>query len=139
MEVVQDRGTTSLCGFVEAAVAQRVLVVTDDCPGYATLAQRGYQHRVIADGNKLEVAEDYLSMVRLIFLNLKSWLSGTHHGVSSKHLQTYLNEFAFRFNRRLDPFSAFRSLLGIGASAESPTYDDLYSGEWKHPRISGHT
>ena len=77
-------------------------------------------------------------MVRLVFLNLKSWLSGTHHGrVEPKHLQAYLNEFAFRFNRRLVPFSAFRSLLGIGISGESPTYDELYSGEWKHPRISG--
>jgi hypothetical protein len=137
MEVLQDRGTTSLCSFVEAAVDSRALVVTDDRPGYATLAQRGYQHHVVVDGGKSEAAEEYLSMVRLVFLNLQSWLSGTHHGVSSKHLQTYLNEFAFRFNRRLAPFTAFRSLLGIGASAESPTYDDLYSGKWKHPRISG--
>ncbi len=137
MEVLQDRGTASLCGFVEAAVDPRALLVTDDCSGYTTLAQRGYQHRAVVEGGGPEVAQEYLSMVRLVFLNLKSWLSGTHHGVSSKHLQAYLNEFAFRFNRRLAPFSAFRSLLGIGASGESPTYEDLYSGEWKHPRISG--
>jgi hypothetical protein len=136
MEVVQNRGTMALSSFVEAAVEPRVLVVTDDCPGYATLTHRGYQHRVVVEDGEAELSEDYLSMVRLVFLNLRSWLSGTHHGVSSKHLQAYLNEFAFRFNRRLAPFSAFRSLLGIGASAESPTYDDLYSGEWKHPRIS---
>lgn len=130
MEVVQNRDRTALCSFVEAAVEPRTVVVTDNGSEYATLTERGYQHRV-------EAAEECLSMVRLVFLNLKSWLSGTHHGVSSKHLQAYLNEFAFRFNRRLAPFSAFRSLLGIGASAESPTYDDLYSGEWTHPRISG--
>jgi transposase-like protein len=129
MEVVQNRDRRALCRFVEAAVEPRTVVVTDACSEYATLAERGYQHCVKA-------AEEDISMVRLVFLNLKSWLSGTHHGVSSKHLQAYLNEFAFRFNRRLAPFSAFRSLLGIGASAESPTYDDLYSGEWKHPRIS---
>jgi transposase-like protein len=130
MEVVSNRDrSTALCSFVEAAVEPRSVVATDDCSEYATLAERGYQHRV-------EAAEKSLSMVRLVFLNLKSWLSGTHHGVSPKHLQAYLNEFAFRFNRRLDPFSAFRSLLGIGARAESPTYDDLYSGEWKHPRVS---
>jgi transposase-like protein len=136
MEVVQNPDTTSLCSFVEAAVEPRTVVVTDDCSRYAALAERGYQHRVVVEGDEAKAAEEYLSMVRLVFLNLKSWLSGTHHGVSSKHLQAYLNEFAFRFNRRLAPFSAFRSLLGIGASAESPTYDDLYSGEWKHPRIS---
>jgi transposase-like protein len=129
MGVVQNRDRTALCSFVEAAVEPRTVVVTDDGSEYATLTERGYQHRV-------EAAEERLSMVRLVFLNLKSWLSGTHHGVSSKHLQAYLNEFAFRFDRRLAPFSAFRSLLGIGAGAESPTYDELYSGEWKHSRIS---
>ena len=44
----------------------------------------------------------------------------------------------FRFNRRFYPFNAFRSLLGIGANGESPTYDSLYSGKWKHPTVSGH-
>lgn len=137
MEVVQNRDTMALGRFVEAAVEPQAPVVTDDSTGYATLEERGYQHRVVVEGAESDKTEEYLSMVRLVFLNLKSWLSGTHHGVSSKHLQAYLNEFAFRFNRRLAPFSAFRSLLGIGASAESPTYEDLYSGEWKHPSISG--
>lgn len=47
-------------------------------------------------------------------------------------------EFAFRFNRRFYPFNGFRSLLGIGANGESPTYDGLYSGKWKHATVSGH-
>ena len=63
---------------------------------------------------------------------------GCHHGVSPQHLQAYLNEFTFRFNRRFYPFNAFRSLLGIGAGNESPTYDELYSGEWKHPTMASH-
>ena len=61
-----------------------------------------------------EVAEEYLPIVHLVFSNLKSWLTGCHHGVSPQHLQAYLNEFTFRFNRRFYPFNAFRSLLGIG-------------------------
>ena len=36
----------------------------------------------------------------LVFANLKTWLIGIHHGVSHQHLQAYLNEFTFRFNRR---------------------------------------
>ncbi len=71
------------------------------------------------------------------FSNLKNWLGGTHHGVSAKHLQAYLNEFTFRFNRRFYPFNAFRSLLGIAGGAEAPTYAELYSGAWKHPTYSG--
>ena len=82
------------------------------------------------------VAEEYLPIIHLAFSNLKAWLQGTHHGaVSPKHLQTYLNEFTFRFNRRFYPFNAFRSLLGIGSNGEGPTYDGLYSGEWKHHRL----
>jgi transposase-like protein len=136
MEVVQDSDAMSLCRFVEAAVQPGAVVVADECAGYTTLSERGYQHRILVEGSEAQSPEEYLSMIHLVFLNLKSWLSGTHHGVSPKHLQAYLNEFAFRFNRRLAPFSAFRSLLGIGASGESPTYEDLYSGKWKHPRIS---
>ena len=55
--------------------------------------------------------------------------------VSAQHLQAYLNEFTFRFNRRFYPFNAFRSLLGISAGAESPTYAELYSAEWEHHRF----
>ena len=77
--------------------------------------------------------EVFLPIVHLVFSNLKSWLNGTHHGVSHQHLQAYLNEFTFRFNRRHYPFSAFRSLLGIASDATAPTYAELYSGEWRHP------
>jgi hypothetical protein len=112
------------------------VVVTSDWPGYATLTRRGYQHLVIAKGAKSEKAEDYLSMVRLVFLNLNSWLRGTHHGVSSHHLQAYLNEFAFRFNRRFSPFNAFRTLLGLADGAKSPTYEELYSGDWQHATMT---
>ena len=76
-------------------------------------------------------------MIHLIFSKLKTWLNGIHHGVSAKHLQAYLNEFTFRFNRRFYPFNAFRSLLGIAGGVEAPTYADLYSGAWTHPTCSG--
>jgi hypothetical protein len=52
------------------------------------------------------MAEDYLPIVHLVFGNLKSWLRGCHHGVSPQHLQAYLNEFAFRFDRRFYPFNS---------------------------------
>jgi hypothetical protein len=68
---------------------------------------------------------------------LKTWLTGVHHGVSAKHLQAYLNEFTFRFNRRFYPFNAFRSLLGIAGEVAAPTFGALYSGEWRHPICSG--
>ena len=72
-----------------------------------------------------------------VFANLKTWLNGIHHGVSHQHLQAYLNEFTFRFNRRFYPFNAFRSLLGIAGDVTAPTYAELYSGVWQHPTCRG--
>ena len=83
------------------------------------------------------VAEEFLPIIHLVFSNLKTWLNGIHHGVSPQHLQAYLNEYTFRFNRRFYPFNAFRSLLGIAGDIHAPTYASLYSGEWKHPTCSG--
>jgi len=75
-----------------------------------------------------------LPIIHLVFSNLKTWLRGVHHGVSPQHLQAYLNEFVFRFNRRLTPLDAFRSMMGIASSAAAPTRDALYSGSWEHRR-----
>ena len=102
------------------------------------LTDRGFQHLPVVEGNRPEVAEEYLPIIHLVFSNLKSWLRGCHHGVSAKHLQAYLNEFTFRFNRRFYPFNAFRSLLGIGGEVSAPTYAALYDGEWEHPTVSDH-
>jgi len=66
-----------------------------------------------------------------------TWLRGIHHAVSHHHFKADLNEFKFRFNRRVYPFNAFRSLLDIAGEIAAPTYADFYSGEWFHPSFSG--
>ena len=74
-------------------------------------------------------AEEYLPIIHLVFANLKTWLNGIHHGVSHQHLQAYLNEFTFRFNKRFYPFNAFRSLLGIAGDVTAP-YLRTYTVRW---------
>lgn len=138
LEVVPDRTAKSLTSFVQSAVLPGTMVVSDAAPSYAKLGKLGYEHLPVLEAGDATVAEEYLPIVHLIFSNLKSWLRGCHHGVSPQHLQAYLNEFAFRFNRRFYPFNAFRSLLGIGGDTAAPTYASLYSGEWKHATVSGH-
>lgn len=133
--VAPDRTRETLCGFVEANVMPGAMVITDHWAAYKDLPARGYEH--LAINSDSAASEDYLPMVHLVFSNLKSWLLGCHHSVSGKHLQAYLNEFTFRFNRRFYPFNTFRSLLGIGSDAEPPTYRALYDGGWEHPTI-GH-
>jgi transposase-like protein len=137
LAVAPDRSAESLCGFVEGAVAAGAPIITDDWSGYASLAKRGYKHIAFPERGDPQVAEEHLPIVHLVFANLKTWLSGIHHGVSRQHLQAYLNEFTFRFNRRFYPFNAFRSLLGIAGDAAAPTYAELYSGDWAHPTCSG--
>jgi hypothetical protein len=136
LEVVPDRSARTLCGFVEAAVEPGTQIVSDAWGGYNPLTERGYRHVPIAMAGNPAMAEDYLPIVHLVFSNLKTWLRGCHHGVSPQHLQAYLNEYAFRFNRRFYPFNSFRSLLGIGSWSAAPTYEGLYSGSWQHPRCT---
>lgn len=133
LAVAPDRSAKSLCGFVEKSVTPGTLIITDDWGGYNDLENRGYKHLAVAERGAPQVAEEYLPIIHLVCSNLKTWLRGTHHGVSHQHLQAYLNEFTFRFNRRFYPFNAFRSLLGIAGDVASPTYAELYSGDWTHP------
>ena len=137
LAIAADRSAEALGGVVRSAVEPGTLIVTDDWSGYNGLRKDGYDHHAIAQCGDPEVSEEFLPISHLVFSNLKTWLGGIHHGVSAKHLQAYLNEFTFRFNRRFYPFNAFRSLLGIGGKMEAPTFAQLYSGEWTHPTCSG--
>ncbi len=125
--VVPDRSAKSLVGFIESAVMPSATIITDDWSSYATLGRRGYLHTAVPERGDMQVAETFLPIIHLVFSNLKTWLRGIHHGVSPQHLQAYLNEFTFRFNRRFYPFNAFRSLLGIAGDVTAPTYAELYA------------
>jgi hypothetical protein len=139
LQVIADKSAKSLAAFVKGNIAPRTTVFSDGWQGYGELSQVGYDHRPrILSGDPAK-AEAHLPMIHLVFSNLKTWLLGTHHGrVEQRHLQAYLNEYVFRFNRRFYPMTAFNSVLGLAARSVSPTYAQLYSGEWQHP-ASGET
>ena len=63
-----------------------------------------------------------LPWIHQIFSNLKGWARGVYHGLRRKHLQAYLDEFVFRFNRRKTRHAAFRSLFRLATNAEPLTY-----------------
>ena len=127
LTAVPDRSAKSLGGFIGRTVAPGATIITDDWSGYAALERRGYIHTAVPELGDPQVAETFLPIIHLVFSNLKTWLRGIHHGVSPQHLQAYLNEFTFRFNRRFYPFNAFRSLLGIAGDITAPTYAELYA------------
>jgi transposase-like protein len=128
LRVVADASAESLCGFVKATVEPGAIVVTDGWQGYASLKRMGYRHRPRTQGGP-ERAAKLFPRVHRVFGNLQTWLRGTHHGVGHKHLQAYLDEFAFRFNRRRTPMAAFQTLLGLGALRGPTTYNQLYAVE----------
>jgi len=91
----------TLCGFVAANVTKGATVRTDGWNLYKPLGKAGYTHEAInvsASGDPAHVA---LPGVHRVAALLKRWLAGTlHSGVSHSHLDYYLDEFTFRFNRR---------------------------------------
>ena len=128
LQVVPDASGPSLSGFVKTNVERGAIVVTDGWQGYAPLSEMGYRHRPRTQ-REPKRAQQILPRVHRVFGNLKTWLRGTHHGVSHQHLQAYLDEFTFRFNRRRTPMAAFQTLLGLGTQRAPTTYNQLYGVE----------
>ena len=67
--------------------------------------------------------------VHRAFSNAKTWALGVYHGLRRQHLQSYLEEFVFRFNRRRTRHAAFRSLLAIALVRKPLTYNMLIMPE----------
>jgi transposase-like protein len=109
MRCVPDASGASWVPFVCDAVACGATVLTDGWSGYHDLATHGFIHRRTIVSDSGDPAHVSMPGVHRGAALLKRWLLGTHQGaVESDHLQGYLDEFAFRFNRR---HSAFRGLL----------------------------
>ena len=101
MQRVQNASAASLMPFVEELVEPGSVVVTDNWSGYDPLKKQDYQRRIISINNRREQASQLLPRVHLAISLLKRWMLGTHQGaVSHEHLDYYLDEFVFRFNRR---------------------------------------
>jgi len=88
--------------FVSDYVDCKATVVTDGLRAYNGLNELGFNHCPQYIGTSSKSALKELDHIHLVASLLKRWLMGTHQGaVRPKHLQAYLDEFAFRFNRRL--------------------------------------
>jgi transposase-like protein len=98
---VPDVSSQSLLPFVEDSVERGSTVRTDGWPSYHRLEGLGYKHVVQVMGQEKPRATHLLPHVHRVASLLKRWLMGTHQGaVGHAHLDYYLDEFTFRFNRR---------------------------------------
>ena len=101
------------------------MVKTDGWPGYARVPADRHDVRVVGK----TPAHLVLPWIHQIFSNLKGWARGVYHGLRRKHLQAYLDEFVFRFNRRKSRHAAFRSLLALALNAKPITDNMLIKPE----------
>lgn len=101
MKRMPDASADSLINFVKEAIEPGSIVHTDGWLGYDPLEGRGYAHEITFLKGKKESASELMPRVHRIASLLKRWILGTHQGaVSHEHLEYYLDEFTFRFNRR---------------------------------------
>jgi transposase-like protein len=101
MHRVPDVSAESLLPFVHEAVEPGSLVHTDGWRGYASLSEKGYKHEVTTLSRSDDPAHVVMPRVHRVASLLKRWILGTHQGsISPQHLDYYLDEFTFRFNRR---------------------------------------
>ncbi len=96
---VADASVRSLTGAVKDCIEPGSLIHTDGWSGYSGLSAYGYLHEVVRQES--DIGDNLLPLVNRVVALLKRWIQGTHQGaVHSSHLDYYLDEFTFRFNRR---------------------------------------
>ena len=101
MKRIRNASAESLVPFVEESIEAGSVVHTDAWLGYEPLNKIGYVHEVSFLKGNTKSPSDLMPRVHRVVSLLKRWLMGTHQGaVSQEHLDYYLDEFTFRFNRR---------------------------------------
>ena len=118
-----------LLQFVSDYVSSGSTVVTDGLLAYNGLEDAGYKHeRHVTSGDSAEL--EHVGHAHLVVSLLKRWLEGTHQGaIRPAHLQSYLDEFAFRFNRRLSDHRGklFYRLIQQAITTRPPGIKEFYT------------
>ena len=121
LAVIADYSAATLGGFVRGTIAIGSTVVSDGWSGYSRLKDVKHDPKVVG----ATAAHVVLPWVHRVFANAKRWGLGVYHGLRRKHLQTYLDESVFRFNRRRTPAAAFERLLGLAVGLRPTCYEML--------------
>ena len=125
LAAIEDFSARSLHAFLKADLAPGATAKTDGWSGYPGAPGVDHEPHVIGP----MAAHVVLPWVHRVFANLKTWALGVYHGLRRPHLQAYLDEFVFRFNRRRTRPAAFRSLLAISLALKPATYNMLIAPE----------
>jgi transposase-like protein len=130
---IKDASAISLETFVAGAIEPGSVVHTDAWRGYSGLVAKGYYHQVTGLKGHPPSASELLPRVHLVASLLKRWLLGTHQGaVRPEHLDYYLDEFTFRFNRRKSRSRGklFYRLLQQAVAVQPVPYKAVVGATW---------
>ena len=131
MRHIPDASGASLIPFVCDTTALGSVIHTDGWSGYSGLEAHGYTRKITVSSSSDDPAHVSMPGVHRVSSLLKRWILGTHQGsVVPEHLQSYLEEFTFRFNRRTSRSRGlvFRRLLERAVATKPVTEYDLTSG-----------
>lgn len=132
MSVVPNMKKATILAFVNEHVARGSTIYTDGLKSFEGLQAAQTKHVRLVQPSETELRRGVPSVVPLAdraIGNLQQWLIGTHHGVSKRQLQVYLDEFVFRHNRRRNPMAAFQTLLGLGTGRPPTAYKQIRGGQ----------
>ena len=134
MRRIEDASAESLQSFVQESIAAGSILHTDGWVGYPPLKKKGYPHDVTLLKGAEQTPSELMPRVHRVISLLKRWLMGTHQGaVSHKHLDYYLDEFTFRFNRRRsrNRGKLFFRLAQQAVAVDPITHDQIVHGRPK--------
>ncbi len=112
-EKVPDVKARTLVPFIEKNIALNSVIYTDDLPSYNKLGQKGYDHKSVPHSQKIYVIGDiHTNSIEGFWSLVKRGINGVYHSVGSDYLQSYVNEYSFRYNRRNSSETMFGAFLG---------------------------
>jgi transposase-like protein len=121
--VLETVDGASIVAFAAEAVKEGSAIGSDGLGIYRKLAENGYIH-LPKNFSPVE-NPDHLKWLHVVIANLKAFLNGMYHGVAKTHLQAFLDEFCYRFNRRFWPSQLFARTLVACVSASPFTRYEL--------------
>lgn len=121
LAAIADNSAASLETFVRANVKPGTTLLTDGHRSYAGLTD--YRHDPRTVGRM--AGHVVLPWIHRVFSLMKRWGLGTYHGLRRKHIDTYLNEFVFRYNRRFYRHVSFETVLGLASRHQPTSYWDI--------------
>lgn len=111
-KVTVDTKRKTVMPIIREHVMLGTKVMTDEYLPYQNLGKEGYKHQTVNHGSKEYVrGETYTNTIEGFWSQLKRSINGTYHCVSPKYLQSYVNEFGYRYNLRFSSEPVFSLLL----------------------------